>query len=55
MLEESKEYVEDKSTMIENLKECGVSDNTTLIKDSTFLDILQQKKENDMKDEIALT
>nr|XP_012230354.1 PREDICTED: DNA-directed RNA polymerase, mitochondrial [Linepithema humile] len=54
ILKESEEYVEDKSTVIENLKECGISDNTTLIKDSTFLDILQRNKENDLKDEPSL-
>lgn len=53
MLKESEEYVENKSTMIENLKECDMSDNTTLIKDSTFLNTLQKNTEND-KDDILL-
>lgn len=39
--------------MLESLKECGLSDNTALIKDSTFLDILQQNKKNNIKDETS--
>jgi len=33
---------------MENLKESGVSDYTTLIKDSSFLDMLQQIDNEDM-------
>ncbi|XP_011259925.2 DNA-directed RNA polymerase, mitochondrial isoform X1 [Camponotus floridanus] len=47
ILEESDEYLKDKSTVVEDLKEYAMSDNTMLIKDSTFLDTLQNDKSDD--------
>ena len=44
----SKEFdgqLDDTSAVMENLKESGGSDQTTLIKDSSFLDMLQDKNE----------
>jgi len=35
---------------MENLKESGISDYTTLIKDSSFLDMLQQIDKNEDMD-----
>ena len=43
----SKEFdgqLDDISAVMENLKESGGSDQTTLIKDSSFLDMLQDNK-----------
>lgn len=50
VLKESDEQLDDTSAIVENLKESGVSDHTTLIKDSSFLDMLQQIKENGNED-----
>jgi len=47
ILKESDEYLKDKSTVVEDLKEYAMSDNTMLIKDSTFLDTLQIDKNED--------
>lgn len=44
ILKESDEYLKDKSTVVEDLKEYAMSDNTMLIKDSSFLDTLQIDK-----------
>lgn len=49
ILKESDEYLKDKSTVVEDLKEYAMNDNTMLIKDSSFLDTLQIDK-NENKD-----
>ncbi|XP_072762976.1 DNA-directed RNA polymerase, mitochondrial [Anoplolepis gracilipes] len=46
ILKESDEYLKDKSTVVEDLKEYAMSDNTMLIKDSSFLDTLQIDKDD---------
>lgn len=51
ILQESSEYLKDKSAIIEELKESGLTDQVTLIKDSSFLKTLQQINKNDEKNE----
>lgn len=52
VLKESDEYLKDKSTVVEDLKEYAMSDNTMLIKDSTFLDTLQSDNPNKSPDDM---
>ncbi|XP_014471686.1 PREDICTED: DNA-directed RNA polymerase, mitochondrial isoform X2 [Dinoponera quadriceps] len=50
ILEESKNDLDDKSVVVEELQESGINDSTSLIKDSAFMDVLHQIKRDD-KDE----
>ncbi|XP_032688017.1 DNA-directed RNA polymerase, mitochondrial isoform X2 [Odontomachus brunneus] len=47
ILKESKNIIEDKSMIVGELQESGISDSTTLIKDSAFVDTLHQIRNND--------
>lgn len=54
ILEESTNDLDDKSVVVRELQESGVSDNTTLIKDSAFVDALHRIKtgdENEIQDD----
>lgn len=42
ILKESSQYLQDMNTVVEDLKQSGISDHTMLLKDSSFLDSLQQ-------------
>ncbi|XP_020292471.1 DNA-directed RNA polymerase, mitochondrial isoform X2 [Pseudomyrmex gracilis] len=42
VLKESSEYLNDESAVVEELKESGLNDSTTLIKGSTYLNVLQE-------------
>ncbi|XP_029176910.1 DNA-directed RNA polymerase, mitochondrial isoform X2 [Nylanderia fulva] len=53
VLKESDEYLKDKSTIVEDLKEYGMSDNTMLIKDSSFLDTLQSDNTDKSQEDIT--
>lgn len=53
VLKESNEYLKDKSPVVEDLKEYAMSNSTTLIKDSTFLDTLQSDNANKSPDDIT--
>ncbi|XP_071557732.1 DNA-directed RNA polymerase, mitochondrial [Temnothorax nylanderi] len=52
ILKESEQLDEqlDASAVVENLKESGTNDHTMLIKDSSFLNMLQQDDKNEAKD-----
>lgn len=50
ILKESDEQLDDASVVVENLKESGINDHTALIKNSSFLDMLQQADKNENKD-----
>ncbi|EZA54613.1 DNA-directed RNA polymerase, mitochondrial [Ooceraea biroi] len=50
ILKESSEYLQDTTAIVEDLKQSGVSDHTMLLKDSSFLNTLQQINKTDDKD-----
>lgn len=52
LLQESDEQLNDTSAIIENLKESGASDQATLIKNSSFLNMLQIENEDKIQDDV---
>lgn len=51
ILKASDEYLGDKTAIVEELKESNISDNTSLIKDSSFVGTLHQIDESSDKNE----
>lgn len=50
ILKESSEYLNDESAVVEELKESGLNDSTTLIKGSTYLNVLHEIDNDSSKD-----